>query len=449
MLVYLIESAIAFSIIYSFYKYVFFQTTYFEWNRSYFYFAVFISLIIPFIPFPYRVDFLTKVYRPEYILNPLSGENLVIYRENTSIFTKIAYWLNAGNYLNIRNILYLIYFSGVLRYTYLFINTQMDIYRLIKKSEKIKKEHWIQVKIDEDETAFSYFKYIFTGKRFEKLSALEQNNVLMHEKVHVFERHSLDVLIYEIYGIFFWFNPLVNKAKKTLKDLHEYIVDMRISKKENKYQYANLLIKLSTEKIKTKPVSLFSKHPLRDRLKLLAFPEGENLKKFRFRAGIPVIVFILLAYSFLVSSFNMATNSLQISNNSGFAAPVDYPAELISGFFENKEIKSNKNYKIITAHREMTYATESYQKIKSCKEGKVMEVVKKEDWGLSYYNITIKHDKIFSSKYKGLWKVLVTKGDKVKKGQEIGLMGDKSLYETFSFQLLKNSKPVDPVNFIK
>jgi murein DD-endopeptidase MepM/ murein hydrolase activator NlpD len=448
MLIYLIEAATAFGIMYAFYQNVFFQTTHFEWNRAYFYFAVFISLAIPLISFPFKIDFTSSV-RPDYILNPLTGENLIIYREHTGIFSKISHWLNSGSYLNIKNILYIIYFSGVLRFLYLFVRNQLEIYHLVKRSKTINHKKWIQVIIDENETAFSYFRYIFTGNNYEQLSIEEQKNVIEHEKIHAFELHSLDILLYELYEIIFWFNPFVRKAKKTLKDLHEYIVDIRITQSASKYRYADLLIKLSTGKPKTKLANLFSRNPLKDRIRLLAFPEGEQLKKFRFITGIPVIVFILITYSFIISNFNQATNNLQITGKTAFSSPVDYGTEIISGYFENKELKSDDNYKIIAAHREITYATESYQQIKSCGDGEVADIKQEDDWGLMVVEITIIHNKKFSSKYKGLWKAKVAKGEKVKAEQLIGLMGDKRLYESFSFQLLQNGKPVNPVNFIQ
>ena len=447
MFTYLIEAAIAFGIMYAFYQYVFFQTTHFEWNRAYFYFAVFISLAIPLVPFPLKVDLSANIH-PDYILNPLTGESLVIYKQNTSVFSIIAQWMNTGYYLNIKNLIYIIYFTGVLRYTYLFVRNQMEVLRLIKRSQIVDKGKWKQVLIDEEETAFSYFNYIFTGKNFEKLSHAEQEKVLKHEKIHVFDKHSWDILLYELYKIVFWFNPYVRKAKKSLKDLHEYIVDVRVAQSEGKYDYADLLIKLSVKKPKAKLANFFSRNPLRDRIRLLAFPEGENLKKFRFITGIPVIVFILVSYSFVISNINRATNSLQISNEQ-FVSPVDYNAQIISGYFEQKEIGQSKNYKLLAAHREITYATESFTEIKACGAGKVTDILEKDDWGLKVLEITIKHNKNFSSKYKGLWKSKVLKGEKVKKNQVIGLTGDKRLYETFSFQLLQNGKPLDPMKYIQ
>ena len=98
MFIYLIESAIGFSIIYSFYKYVFFQTTHFEWNRFYFYFAIIVSLIIPLIPFPLNTNISLFFNQSSYMINPVDGTGLLVYTENKSLFSNWFNYLNSNTY---------------------------------------------------------------------------------------------------------------------------------------------------------------------------------------------------------------------------------------------------------------------------------------------------------------------------------------------------------------
>ncbi len=449
MFVYLIESAIGFSIIYSFYKYVFFQTTHFEWNRFYFYFALIISLLIPLIPFPFSTNISAFFNQSSYIINPVDGTGLLIYTENENTLLKWASLLNSNSYLNVKNLFYVIYFSGVIRFLIVFVKNNLDIFRLIKKAELRTDHKFIIAQIPYNETAFSYFKYIFLGNKYKLLDNNEQEKVLVHEKIHAAQWHSLDILIYEIYEILFWFNPYVRKAKKTLKDLHEYIVDTEISTQENPYQYSNLLIKLSTNTIRTKLVNLFSRNPLRDRIKLLAFPESKKLKKLRFISGFPVLILIIISYSFVVSEINLSINSLQFTGNESFAEPVFFGGQLISGFFVKKELQQEQNYHIIISHPELSYSTESFTKIIATKKGKVTNIKEIDNWGLKEFEITIKHNKNFTSIYKGIWKTKVRLNDKVKKEQIIALSGDKRLYPAFSYQLLLKGKPVDPLAYMQ
>ncbi|MEN8119864.1 MAG: M56 family metallopeptidase [Bacteroidota bacterium] len=449
MFVYLIESAIGFSIIYSFYKYVFFQSTHFEWNRFYFYFAIIISLIIPLIPFPLYTNISSFFNQSSYMTNPMDGTGLLVYTENKSFLSNWFNYLNSKTYLNIKNLLYIIYFSGVIRFLVVLVKNNLDIIRLLKKAEVYKEKKYTIAQLPYDETAFSYFNYIFLGKKYKLLNNNEQEKVLVHEKIHAAQKHSLDILIYEIYEMVFWFNPYVRKAKKTLKDLHEYIVDTEITTLENPYQYSNLLIKLSTNNIRTKLANLFSRNPLKDRIKLLAFPESIKLKKFRFIIGFPVLLLILLSYSFMVSEINHTTNNLQFVDKNSFVEPVSYGSQLIGGFFIKKELQQEKNYNILISHPEISYSTESFTKIIATKDGEVIEIKELDNWGLIEYEITIKHDKKFTSKYKGIWKSRIQLNEKVEREQVIGISGDKRLYPAFSYQLLLKGKPVDPFAYIE
>ena len=449
MFIYLIESAIGFSIIYSFYKYVFFQTTHFEWNRFYFYFAIIVSLIIPLIPFPLNTNISLFFNQSSYMINPVDGTGLLVYTENKSLFSNWFNYLNSNTYLNLRNLLYIIYFSGVIRFLIVFVKNNLDILRLLKTAEVYKDKKYTIALLPDDETAFSYFNYIFLGKKYRLLNKNEQEKILIHEKIHAVQWHSFDIIIYEIYEVIFWFNPYVHWAKKTLKDLHEYIVDTEISMLENPYQYSNLLIKLSTNNIRTKLANLFSRNPLKDRIKLLAFPESKKLKKIRFISGFPVLILILISYSFVVSEFNQTTNSLQFVDKNSFVEPVSYGGQLISGFFLKKELQKEQGYNILISHPEISYSTENFTEIVATQNGIVIEIKESNDWGLKEFEITIKHDKKFTSKYKRIWKSRIQLNEQVKKGEVIGISGDKRLYPAFSYQLLLNRKPVDPFIYMR
>lgn len=444
MLVYLIESAIAFSMIYSFYKYVFFQTTHFEWNRFYFYFALIISAVLPLYSFPLSASIMGNLNNASYMINPADGSVLLVYTENNSLWHKLLGYCNSGIYLNMKNLLYVVYFSGFVRFFVVFVKNNLDIMQLVRKGDTDKDGKFNIVRVKQDETAFSYFNYIFLGKKFDLLDESEQKKVLSHEKIHAAQWHSLDIFIFELFETAYWFNPYVRKAKKTLKDLHEYIVDTKISVSGDAYQYSNLLIKLSANTIKTKLANLFSRNPLIDRIKLLALPESQKLKKLRFIMGFPVLLLIIISYSFVVSAFNRASNSLQFVDTDMFIEPISNGGQLVSHFFLKKEIKQNKDYNIMVSHPEISYATESFAEIIATQVGKISEIKQVDDWGLKEFELTIKHDGIFSSKYKGLWKTKVKLNQIVERGQVIALSGDKRLYPTFSYQLLLNEKPVDP-----
>lgn len=65
--------------------------------------------------------------------------------------------------------------------------------------------------------------------------------------------------------------------------------------------------------------------------------------------------------------------------------------------------------------------------------------------------VSIKHNETYSTRYYHLETALVKRGDRVSKGQVIGLVGSTGLYSTaphLHYEVLKNDAPIDPKDFL-
>jgi len=454
-LTYLLESTICFTIFYTFYKYVFYQSTHFVWNRIYFIIVVIVSIIIPLVPFPFSLEN-HSAGNNLLMVNPADGTGLLVFANQTTFWSYFDF-LSKNPYLNLNNFLLVLYFSGFTRFLIVFVKNNLQIIRLIQRSDIQQIGKYKIAVYKGNITAFSWFNYIFVNAHFLALSADEQSQIIDHEKIHARQKHSADILIYELFETLFWFNPYVRKSKQTLKNIHEYIVDSEIIHSNDAQQYSNLLIKLSTARPGLSQVSLFSKSPLRDRIWLMAFPTPERLRKLRFISGIPLMIAVLISYSFMISEINRSTNKLQLVKKSGFEMPLKGNYQIVSLFFEKKSLNQNtgnpknqnNDYQVLISHPEISFSTESFSEVYATKDGKVVAMHTNDNWGIEEIEIEIKHDQQFTSKYKGLWKSLIKEGDKVHAGQVIAKTGDNRLYPTMSYQLLKNEKAVDPFLFIK
>ncbi|MBC7382032.1 MAG: TonB family protein [Bacteroidia bacterium] len=88
--------------------------------------------------------------------------------------------------------------------------------------------------------AFSFFNNIFIAENTNKD---EQQIILQHERAHVNQWHSLDIVFYELLTVFFWFNPVTFLLLKELRNVHEYLVDKEAVKNiQDKTIYCELLI---------------------------------------------------------------------------------------------------------------------------------------------------------------------------------------------------------------
>src|SRR5690606_10220779 len=91
--------------------------------------------------------------------------------------------------------------------------------------------------------AYSFFHIIHVDPEVKNYA-----KVLAHEKVHVEQFHSVDILLMELLKIFNWFNPVVYLLCRSTKLNHEYIADARTAEYDlNRIQYAESLLSQAIE----------------------------------------------------------------------------------------------------------------------------------------------------------------------------------------------------------
>ncbi|MEX0275546.1 MAG: M56 family metallopeptidase, partial [Flavobacteriaceae bacterium] len=138
-------------------------------------------------------------------------------------------------------LLTIIYLSGVVLFG-IRLFWQLYQIRNIKKNSTIEREaQFYHAKTHQQIAPFSFFNYIFYYPF--QFSSKELNTVLDHEKVHVSEYHSLDVIIMELFLVFMWFNPATWYYKLVIKQNLEFLADSKSQKDSSErkfYQYLML-----------------------------------------------------------------------------------------------------------------------------------------------------------------------------------------------------------------
>ena len=116
----------------------------------------------------------------------------------------------------------------------------------------------------------------------------------------------------------------------------------------------------------------------------------------------------------------------------------------ISSFFG---YRPDPIYKISKFHGGIDFSAALGTEAYATGDGVVFDVERNE-WG--YGNmVTIDHGYGYKTRYAHLQKSLVRKGQKVKRGQRIGLIGStgKTTGVHLHYEVLKNDVPIDPINF--
>jgi len=229
MELYILKSSACLLILLSFYKLFLEKESMHTFKRFYLLGSLIISILIPWI------TFISYAAIPETVSNVFVIENIGVNVSETAI---------TANYLS--TILWTIYGIGVAIFSFKFFRNLTNLIIKIRRNPKLKLSRITNVLLNKEVTPHTFFSYIFLNKqRFESNEIPAE--VLLHEKIHAIQKHSIDVLIIELVQVIFWFNPLVYMLNHSMKLNHEFLADQAVLNNGiAPTNYQNLLLEFSS-----------------------------------------------------------------------------------------------------------------------------------------------------------------------------------------------------------
>lgn len=92
---------------------------------------------------------------------------------------------------------------------------------------------------------FSFFDKLFWDDT-QALSNREKDHIIQHEIEHIRQKHSWDIIYYQVISTLFWFNPVIHLMRTALVETHEYLADAKVIKEAaNTESYRKLIIKIA------------------------------------------------------------------------------------------------------------------------------------------------------------------------------------------------------------
>jgi beta-lactamase regulating signal transducer with metallopeptidase domain len=251
------------------------KETFFNTNRGYLLGTPILSLIIPLI----QIQSFQKIVSQEFII--LLPE-IVLSPEK--VIQQTA-WYQSIQYIEV------LFWFGVAVLISFFLVKLFRLLRLIKTSTIEKKKEFTLVHVKNQRTAFSFFNYIFLGK---EISETQQQKVIAHELVHSQQKHSLDLLFFEILKIVMWFNPMIYLYQKRITLLHEYISDAVVVKSGIKETYINNILSSLFQVENISFVNQFYKQSLiKKRIIMMTKTQSQKMSQLKYLVLIPVLASML------------------------------------------------------------------------------------------------------------------------------------------------------------
>ena len=252
------------------------KETFFTKNRWYLLSTSILSFLLPLIKIPTLQKAVPVEYTillPEIVLSPQK----VIEQ---------ASWYQSINYVDV------LFWLGSAVFTVFFLIKLEKIIRLILKNRLIKKEGYTLVVLPKETKAFSFFNFIFIG---ENISEYQKEKIIQHELVHSKQKHSLDLLLFELLKIAMWFNPMIYIYQKRITLVHEYISDEVITKSTQKEHYINNILSDLFQVENISFINQFYKHSLiKKRIIMMTKQKSKQIKQLKYLLLIPLLATMLV-----------------------------------------------------------------------------------------------------------------------------------------------------------
>lgn len=122
--------------------------------------------------------------------------------------------------------------------------------------------------------------------------------ILLHEKAHIFCRHSLDILLLTLVETLQWWNPIVYLLGSSLRDVHEYEADDHVLQQGISLRnYQNLLVKKALANTSYAFANNFNHSLIKKRLYMMNHPKSNPWLRSKVLYILPVSLVVLTAFA--------------------------------------------------------------------------------------------------------------------------------------------------------
>jgi len=175
---------------------------------------------------------------------------------------------------------------------FIFQIGQVMWFTFSSKNKTRYEDGYVLIKTNGTLPTFSFFNLLFFDNSID-LSPEDKLKILNHEKAHIKQLHSFDILILEICKIVNWVNPMAWYFRKEIQEIHEYLADEKVVKKTGAQQYSSLLAKMALNQAHLAIGHHFNKSKIIKRIEMMKTAK-RKIKNWKLVAIMPAIVIALV-----------------------------------------------------------------------------------------------------------------------------------------------------------
>ncbi|MDD4227608.1 MAG: M56 family metallopeptidase, partial [Mariniphaga sp.] len=278
-LIYIGKSALAAGAFYLVFLALFQNGKQFVFNRIYLPVSLAISFIIPLITF-------TTIQYVEPLPPVANGYSFLPETIQPVETTQPQFSIEWYHYL------IGIYILGTAFFLFRLCHGYLKALQIIKKSRTHELSNTIVNITGMDVHPFSFFNKIALSET--TLTHPNLGIIVAHEKIHVNEKHTFDILFTEILFILQWFNPFAWLIKDAVKNNLEYKVDAQIAKTTDVKTYQLAMVALADKKGVAPFLTALNGSQLRNRIIMMKRSAANKYGTLKKLAVLPLLAILVM-----------------------------------------------------------------------------------------------------------------------------------------------------------
>lgn len=292
MIPYILYTALILSACFIFYKLLLQKETFFYLNRYVLLFCMVLAFTLPLVPVPQQLSF-----RKNVIETPIASVKIPteITASQTSKEKSIqpAPVEETKQVINVevlvQGIIYLYWFGVVI----FGLNFLMQAFILLFRSysgSAIQDGKFRIVEITGDKAPCSFGNNIFINP--EKYEWETYNQILLHEKIHIEQKHTIDLLLAELVLVFQWFNPFAWQWRKALETNLEFLTDDQMLQQDTveKESYQFSLLKVAAPQFPLSLTTNYNQSLLKKRIIMMNSKKSNVHTTWKYFFLVPLMV---------------------------------------------------------------------------------------------------------------------------------------------------------------
>ncbi|MBK8052702.1 MAG: peptidase M56, BlaR1 [Saprospiraceae bacterium] len=313
MIPYIVYTAIIIAAFLIFYKALLQKETFFRLNRYVLLTCMTLAFVMPIVPVPQQFSFRQA---PENLTIP--NINSVTPKEDISITqteitpppveTDLRQTFNTDSV--VQWLIYLYWFGVIIFGLNFLLQIVILLFKAFSKPAILDGKFRI-VEVPEDKAPCSFANIIFINP--EKYDWETYHQVLLHEKIHIEEKHTFDLLLTELMLIFQWFNPFAWQWRKELESNLEYFTDALMLQNDevSKEHYQMSLLRVAAPNIPLSITTNYNQSLLKKRLIMMNSKKSNFHTIWKYFFLLPIIAIFICSFN---EPFSQSQSKLSITN---------------------------------------------------------------------------------------------------------------------------------------